>query len=547
MNPANDQRFRELAMKLVGRECTAEEKAELRRMVEAESGRREELQRICQSAGVARELLPLVSALEATAGRMSAGEMEYFRLAVARRREQRQNQANVPPADSPPPEDPEPPVIDAEIVPEKPINGYKVSFYVLLLLILAAGCALLFKSCMNDRNGRDAAKTPTNAAPVIADQNGQAEARSEPDTPTPAVPAPQVEKPPVTRPPERQNATRTKLGNYAGTQWVKLADSYAVPGSVLFFRSFVRIDSSPPLIEGMIGPNTHVPNQFMLIRRQGNTWNARSYPNIDQDPKWVLPLDSTRVLIASQGMQREVSVIENGRSRDIRLPSQASIIAAHAGNGGAIFLHDHNGGVFEVSGTSMRQLPDTDPGNYVQDQGSPTGMRRGFVRAIARADSGDIMGVCYPEPPGGRPANLVRFDGSNWHNVVSLGAAYPGRAIHFLSGDSMVAALSREFLIVQRGETQSLGSPAEFEADRSLEWMAVRAASTEDFVAVDSSGRIYHYRDGNFEQTVAPLAQYPKAGAVNFRSVMIAPDGVIYAIYSRNQWSGSVLFQLTPK
>jgi hypothetical protein len=285
----------------------------------------------------------------------------------------------------------------------------------------------------------------------------------------------------------------------------------------------------------------------MLIRRQGNTWNARSYPNVDQVPKWVLPLDSTRILIVSQGMQREVSVIENSRSRDIRLPSQASIVAAHAGNGGAIFHPDYNGGVFEVSGTSVRQLPDTDPGNYVQDQGNPTGMRRGFVHAIARADSGDIMGVCYPEPPGGRPANWVRFDGSVWQKVASLGAAYAERAVHYLAGDSMVAALSREFLIVQRGEAQSLGSPAEFEADRSLVWMALRAASTDEFVAVDLHGGVYRCDNGDVAQVVGPIPSLRGVGSVGFRSVMIAPDGVIYGIHAKNQWSQSILYQLVPK
>lgn len=547
MNPANDQRFRELAMKLVGRECTAEEKAELRRMVEEESGRREELQRICQSAGVARELLPLVSALEATAGRMSAGEMEYFRLAVARRREQRQNQANVPPADSPPPEDPEPPVIDAEIVPEKPINGYKVSFYVLLLLILAAGCALLFKSCINDRKGRDAAKTPTNAVQVIADQNGQAEAGSEPDTPTPAVPAPQVVKPPVTRPPERQNATRTKLGNYAGTQWVKLADSYAVPGSVLFFRNIVSLSQSGPLIEGMSGRNGGVPKDFMLFSRQGKSWGVRSFANVYSEPDPMIALDDSTALVASYGMHREVFLIQGGRSREVLLPIPIRCIGAQSDSTGRIFIHDSNGGVSVVAGASITRLDDTDPNNYVLDHGQPTGLRRGFVQFIAKADSGDIMGVHYPQPKLLGHGALVRFNGENWELVCSFGQKYPGQATHYLSGDSMVAALSQEFLIVKEGVPMSTDLPAGFGANSSTEWRAVRAASTDDFVAVDSSGRIYHYRDGNFEQTVAPLAQYPKAGAVTFRSVMIAPDGVIYAINSRNQWSGSVLFQLTPK
>jgi hypothetical protein len=89
MNPAADQRFRELAIKLVGRECTAEEKAELRSIIDQNPERREELKRLCTNTGIARELLPLSSALEATEGRMSVAEMESFKKALARRREEK--------------------------------------------------------------------------------------------------------------------------------------------------------------------------------------------------------------------------------------------------------------------------------------------------------------------------------------------------------------------------------------------------------------------------------------------------------------------------
>lgn len=92
MNPVSDERFMELAMKLIGFECTAEEKAELHRIIEQHPERREQLQKLCISAGISRELLPLANALEATEGKMTAGERDAFKLAVAKRREQKKTQ-----------------------------------------------------------------------------------------------------------------------------------------------------------------------------------------------------------------------------------------------------------------------------------------------------------------------------------------------------------------------------------------------------------------------------------------------------------------------
>ena len=89
MSHASDERFRELVMKLVSFECTPEEKAELRRIIEQKPACREELQKFCLSVGLARELLPLADSLEATEGKMTAGERDAFKLAVAKRREQK--------------------------------------------------------------------------------------------------------------------------------------------------------------------------------------------------------------------------------------------------------------------------------------------------------------------------------------------------------------------------------------------------------------------------------------------------------------------------
>jgi hypothetical protein len=143
MSNVSDERFRELAMKLVSFECSAEEKAELRRSIDENPARREELQRLCMSVGVARELLPLANALEATEGRMSAGELATFKAALAQRREEQRRGAESNQRG--------PAVIDAEVVPEKRFNGYKLGFYALFLLILIVGCVVLLKSCKAEK------------------------------------------------------------------------------------------------------------------------------------------------------------------------------------------------------------------------------------------------------------------------------------------------------------------------------------------------------------------------------------------------------------
>jgi hypothetical protein len=77
--------------------------------------------------------------------------------------------------------------------------------------------------------------------------------------------------------------------------------------------------------------------------------------------------------------------------------------------------------------------------------------------------------------------------------------------------------------------------------------MAVRVASTDEFVAVDLHGGVYHCDNGNFTQVVGPIPSFRAVGSVGSRSVMIAPDGVICGIHPKNQWSLSALYQLVPK
>lgn len=89
MSETTDERFQELAMKLVRFECSAEEKAELKSIIEQYPTRREELRTLGIRVGIARELLPMVEALGATEGTLSKAEQDTLAVARARRREQR--------------------------------------------------------------------------------------------------------------------------------------------------------------------------------------------------------------------------------------------------------------------------------------------------------------------------------------------------------------------------------------------------------------------------------------------------------------------------
>lgn len=550
MSHASDERFQELAMKLVSFECSAEEKAELRRIIDQEPARREELQKLCLSVGISRELLPLANALEATEGRMSQRELESFKTALARRREEKRRASGAAAAGNSGDGSQGPTVIDAEVVPARPLNAYKLGFYVLLLLLLIVGCVLLLKSCgVPKQDPGVATGTSGKASAASGNANTSDATDSTPAQPTPSTTLASgsrpAEDPPVTK--SSASASKSKLKNYRGSQWKKLADRNTAPGSLLFYRSFIGYDQFGPVIEGLLGANGGVPTKFMLFTRRGNSWNARSFPNVDSEPQRVIALDASRTLITSQALNRVGSLIENGVSQDIALPSEINCLGAHADSKGRIFIHGHNGNVFVVSGGSVTMLPPNDPSSYVQENGNPTGMRRGFVRFVAKTDTGETMGIHYPEPASLGRGALVRFTGDAWEMVCSLGSKYPGKATHFLSRDSMVAALSREFLIVKAGVPMSPANPAEFEGMRSATWMAVRAASTGEFVGVDTYGAVYRYSEGQFEQAVAPIPSFQGAGNSGFRSVMIAPDGVIYGIHGLNQWSQSVLYQLVPQ
>ena len=133
MSHASDERFQELAMKLVSFECSAEEKAELRRIIDQNPARREELQKLCLSVGIARELLPLANALEATEGRMSQGEVETFKAALAQRREKKPGRSADPSVTAQAGAKPrilsakELEILVLRVLSERPMNGFNLA------------------------------------------------------------------------------------------------------------------------------------------------------------------------------------------------------------------------------------------------------------------------------------------------------------------------------------------------------------------------------------------------------------------------------------
>ena len=72
MNTMNDDRFFDLAMKVIANQATNAERAELDTLVTAHPELEAELARLRTATVVAKEALPLVEATEATAGKVPA-------------------------------------------------------------------------------------------------------------------------------------------------------------------------------------------------------------------------------------------------------------------------------------------------------------------------------------------------------------------------------------------------------------------------------------------------------------------------------------------
>ena len=524
MKPMNDEAFLELAHKVAAGIATSEEAEQVRLSASTSPERAALLARLHSQASLAKDILRLINATEATEPRLP----EHLRRRLQDRLTAAKNGEHLRDGKSAGPK-----VIDAEVVPGRSINGYKLGFYALLLLVLIVGCVVLLKSC-----------SPTKETP----QQGQ----RTPTVSTPQQPVETAQTPRVT-PEASKPATPSKLRSYLGSKWTKLADSNVKPGNNLYFRQFVGPNLNSPIIEGMRAPNGSVPKDFMLFWRQGDSWELRSYPSVVTEAQTVVALDPSTILVADPGFSKGAYLIENGQALEIQVPGALNCISAHRDTKGTVYLHDAGGAVFRFSNGSGSWMDVTDPKAYIHDHGSPTEMRRGSIHHVARADSGETVGVFYRIPTALGPASLVRFNGELWEIVCSLGEKYPGPVTHFLSGDSMVAALGKQFLVVKGGVPRTLGLPDDVEAAGGAKWKGIRAASTEEFIAVETTGAVYHYANGRFDRQVERDPMLLKDGAWQgdgeggLRSVLITPDGTIYAIQTPTRWSKSVLYQLVPQ
>lgn len=72
MNAMNDERFFDLAMKVIARQCTDAERAELDALLAKRPELKAEFERLQTEVRVAKEALPLVNATEATTGELPA-------------------------------------------------------------------------------------------------------------------------------------------------------------------------------------------------------------------------------------------------------------------------------------------------------------------------------------------------------------------------------------------------------------------------------------------------------------------------------------------
>ena len=82
MNSMNDERFLELAMKALGRQATDAERAELETALAKQPERRTEFDRLQSAAGMVKDVLPMVSATEASAGEFPAYARERLQTKV---------------------------------------------------------------------------------------------------------------------------------------------------------------------------------------------------------------------------------------------------------------------------------------------------------------------------------------------------------------------------------------------------------------------------------------------------------------------------------
>ena len=82
MNSMNDQRFFDLAMKVIAQRCTEAERAELEALVSGSHGRKAEWERLQADARLARESAPLSSAMEKSSPEFPAYARERLQTKV---------------------------------------------------------------------------------------------------------------------------------------------------------------------------------------------------------------------------------------------------------------------------------------------------------------------------------------------------------------------------------------------------------------------------------------------------------------------------------
>ena len=82
MNSTNDQRFFDLAMKVIGRQATEAERAELASLVSSQADLKAEWERLQAESRLAKEALPLVAATESAAGEFPAYARERLQTKV---------------------------------------------------------------------------------------------------------------------------------------------------------------------------------------------------------------------------------------------------------------------------------------------------------------------------------------------------------------------------------------------------------------------------------------------------------------------------------
>jgi hypothetical protein len=313
------------------------------------------------------------------------------------------------------------------------------------------------------------------------------------------------------------------------------------------FTQFVAPAGATPMIEGLIGPNGSYPTKLMVLKNNGKGWEAHSFPGVPREPDLVEGLDSDRVAMSYESLPCEVFLIEGARAKRLATLGMPTCTAVHAVSANRFFLHCYDGSAYEVNGSKVTRLMDTDAASYVHLGGNPTDMRRGSVHSIAKADTGETMGIFWRRPASLGLAALVRFNGTVWEYVCSLEKDYVGKRTHFLNKDTMVAVRDTAVVVVKDGQPETMDVPSEFEALKSARFMAVRAASTDDFVLVDNYGGVYRHLNGKYQLPVRPMAAFQGVGTSSFRSVMIAADGAIYGIHGSNKWNSTTIFKLTPK